>query len=122
MTSTLLEQTRGTCHAMHLHVFGLHTPPRSSALHEEMERLERAIVADYKIGAKGHKDKMQQNHRVKRMVDMMQHDANKLVCCNSRTLTQHPCVTQLRIYEDKDGARKEDINALRGDNVFTYAC
>lgn len=102
----------------------LHAPHHhGSALHEEIERLERAIVADYKIGAKGHKDKMQQNHRVRRMVDMMQNDANKLVRGLLRAIHLKHVVShrhQLRIYEDKDGARKEDIAALRGDNIFTY--
>eukprot|EP00887_Chlorella_sp_A99_P006821 scaffold2.g6821.t1 len=64
-------------------------------LHEDLERLERLIV-------KAHKDKLVQSHRVRRMLDQAQERAARLVT----------------IYADEDGARREEIAALRGDNVF----
>jgi splicing factor 3A subunit 3 len=48
-------------------------------LHEDLERLERIIVKDYKQEAKGHKEKLQQNHRVRKRMDEMQQIARKLV-------------------------------------------
>jgi hypothetical protein len=54
-----------------------------SGLHEDLERLERIIVKDYKQEAKGHKEKLQQNHRVRKRMDEMQQIARKLVRCGS---------------------------------------
>lgn len=59
MASTLLEQTRGA--------------------HEEVERLERAIVSDFKTEAVTHKERLLQNHRVNRMLDEMVNKSKKLV-------------------------------------------
>jgi splicing factor 3A subunit 3 len=53
----------------------------SAGLHEDLERLERIIVKDYKQEAKGHKEKLQQNHRVRKRMDEMQQIARKLVRC-----------------------------------------
>ena len=55
-------------------------------LHEEVERLERIIVKDYKQDVKTHKDKLMQSHRVRKRIDKIQEDACKLVialvaCC-----------------------------------------
>lgn len=50
-----------------------------AALHEDLERLERLIVKDYKQDVKGYKDKLMQNHRVRKRLDAMQDCANKLV-------------------------------------------
>lgn len=71
-------------------------------LHEDLERLERLIVGQYKEEVKAHKDKLVQSHRVRRMLDQAQERAARLVT----------------IYADEDGARREEIAALRGDNVF----
>ncbi|KAG1663564.1 hypothetical protein FOA52_013184 [Chlamydomonas sp. UWO 241] len=76
MADTLLEQTR--------------------ALHEDLERMERIIVKDFKQEVKTYVDKLQQNHRVRKRLGSMQEAASKL----------------LRIYEDDDGSRKEDIAGL----------
>jgi splicing factor 3A subunit 3 len=50
-----------------------------AGLHEDLERLERVIVKDYKQDAKSHKEKLMQNHRVRKRIDDMQTIANKLV-------------------------------------------
>jgi splicing factor 3A subunit 3 len=59
MASTLLEQTREG--------------------HEECERLERAIVTDFKSEAVTHKERLLQNHRVNRMLDEMVTKTKRLV-------------------------------------------
>jgi splicing factor 3A subunit 3 len=59
MASTLLEETR--------------------QYHEDMERLERLIVKNFKGEAKSHKDKLMQGHRVRQMLESLQERATKLV-------------------------------------------
>lgn len=54
----------------------LHLAP---ALHEDVERLERLIVLDFKGETKTHKERLAQNHRVRRRLDAMQGGAKKLV-------------------------------------------
>ena len=44
-----------------------------------MERLERRIVAEYRQDAKGHKERLQQNLRVRAMLDQLQDKARGLV-------------------------------------------
>jgi hypothetical protein len=44
-----------------------------------MERLERVIVKDYQTEARSHRDKLLQNHRVRKRIDEMQGIASKLV-------------------------------------------
>ena len=44
-----------------------------------MERLERVIVLDFKGETKTHKERLAQNHRVRRRLDAMQGGAKKLV-------------------------------------------
>ncbi len=68
-------------HAYHA-ITTMQYPLENPALHEDIERLERAITTDFKQGAVGHKSKLQQSHRVRKMVDTMQDDARKLVCIN----------------------------------------
>mmetsp|Transcript_16887 Transcript_16887/g.30636 ORF Transcript_16887/g.30636 Transcript_16887/m.30636 type:complete len:624 (-) Transcript_16887:290-2161(-) len=80
MSDTLLEQTR--------------------ALHEDLERLERVIVKDLKQEAKTHRDKLLQDHRVKRRLDTILDTSSKLI----------------KIYEDEDKSRKEEINDLGGED------
>jgi splicing factor 3A subunit 3 len=82
MASTLLEETR--------------------QLHEDIERLERLIVKEFKLDASTHKEKLLQTYRARQMLELMQQRAKAL----------------LSIYEDADGARKEEIATLRGDNPF----
>lgn len=50
-----------------------------AALHEDLERLERVIVLDFKQDTRTHKDKLMQNHRVRKRLDSMQEAARKLV-------------------------------------------
>ena len=52
----------------------------NAAGHEEAEQLERAIVKDFRNDLKGHKERLQQSHRVRNMLEIMQERANKLVC------------------------------------------
>ncbi|MEW5300908.1 MAG: hypothetical protein WDW36_003801 [Sanguina aurantia] len=78
MADTLIEQTR--------------------ALHEDVERLERLIVKDFKQDTKTHREKLQQSQRVRKRMDQMQESAKKLLC----------------VYEDEDKQRREEIEALGG--------
>ena len=83
MASTLLEETRQQ--------------------HEDMERLERLIVTEFKRETKTHKEKLLQGYRVRQMLDTLQQRAKSLTS----------------VYGDADGARKQEIASLRGDNVFS---
>lgn len=47
--------------------------------HEECERLERLIVRDFRSDAKGHAERLAQGHRVRKMLDQVQAQAEKLV-------------------------------------------
>ena len=64
MASTLLEETR--------------------QYHEDIERLERLIVKDFKNEARTHKDKLVQGHRVRQMLESLQGRASKLVSTRDR--------------------------------------
>jgi len=70
--------------------------------HEEIEKLERLIVKDFQQEIKTHKQRLYQSHRVKRCLDVIQDRSNKL----------------RRMYEDKDNARRDEIAAIGGQNVF----
>lgn len=52
-----------------------------AALHEDIERLERVIVKDFKQDVKTHKEKLMQSHRVRQRLDQIQDSAKKLVSC-----------------------------------------
>ncbi|KDP22149.1 hypothetical protein JCGZ_25980 [Jatropha curcas] len=76
--------------------------------HEKVERLERLIVKDLQNEPATNKDRLSQSHRVRNMIENIISTTNKLV----------------EIYEDKDGARKDEIAALGGQtatgtNVFS---
>ncbi|KAK4759057.1 hypothetical protein SAY87_020358 [Trapa incisa] len=78
------------------------------AAHEEVERLERLIVKDFQNEPASNKDRLFQSHRVRLMIDTISATTEKLI----------------EIYEDKDGARKDEIAALGGQtatgtNVFS---
>lgn len=60
-------------------LFSIYPLSLCAGLHEDLERLERVIVKDYKQDAKSHKEKLMQNHRVRKRIDDMQTIANKLV-------------------------------------------
>lgn len=81
MSGTLLEQTR--------------------ADHEEVERLERLVVKEFQREAKSHKEQLQQNHRVRIMIDSIITDTRRLI----------------DVYEDKDNARRDEIAALGGESA-----
>ncbi|GAB2265087.1 hypothetical protein Dimus_000154 [Dionaea muscipula] len=88
MSSTLLEVTR--------------------ASHEEVERLERLVVKELLTEPPSNKERLQQSHRVRLMIEQIITSTNNLV----------------DIYEDKDSARKDEIAALGGQtatgiNVFS---
>ncbi|PHT87481.1 hypothetical protein T459_09587 [Capsicum annuum] len=78
------------------------------ASHEEVERFERLIVKDLQTEPPTNKDRLYQSHRVRNMIEQIIDTTLKLV----------------DIYEDKDGARKDEIAALGGQtatgtNVFS---
>lgn len=78
------------------------------ASHEEVERFERLIVKDLQTEPATNKDRLHQSHRVRNMIEQIIDTTHKLV----------------EIYEDKDGARKDEIAALGGQtatgtNVFS---
>ena len=54
-------------------------PPACAGLHEDNERLVAAIVRDYQKDAKSHKEKLAQNHRVKKALDTLQLQSERLV-------------------------------------------
>lgn len=68
-------------------------PPAHAGLHEDNERLVAAIVRDYQKDAKSHKEKLAQNHRVKKALDTLQLQSERLVrpfddrwlCCSRNT-------------------------------------
>eukprot|EP00243_Klebsormidium_subtile_P004114 TRINITY_DN17896_c0_g1_i1.p2 TRINITY_DN17896_c0_g1~~TRINITY_DN17896_c0_g1_i1.p2 ORF type:complete len:517 (+),score=201.30 TRINITY_DN17896_c0_g1_i1:191-1741(+) len=82
---------------------------QTRAHHEEIEKLERLIARDWLTNeSQSHKDKLYQGHRVKGFLEAIASTSAKLV----------------EIYEDVDGARKEEIAALGGlqaenQNVFS---
>lgn len=118
--ATLLEETRGECGALaqrELFAAAVRRPPPSSrsspslplstaAAHEDIERLERAIVRDYFSPARGHGERLAQAHRVRGMLDKLQAAAGRLRA----------------IYADDNGARAAEVAALRGegDGVGTF--
>ena len=59
MVNTLLEETR--------------------QCHEDMERLERLVVKDFKNEPKTYKEKLYQGHRVKKTLERLQERAKRLV-------------------------------------------
>jgi hypothetical protein len=110
MASTFLEQTRGACRhtlllllllppAQHCClVLSMSTGMPTAALHEDLERLERVIVKDYRaLEARTHREKLSQSHRVRRRMDEMQAVARKLVCPMRRIYRLH---TAKRRYQE----------------------
>ncbi|GJM93552.1 hypothetical protein PR202_ga10116 [Eleusine coracana subsp. coracana] len=64
------------------------------AAHEDLERLERLAVRELQREPANARDRLFQSHRVRHMVDLVISTSDKLV----------------EIYEDKDGARKDEIS------------
>ncbi len=59
----------------------------AAALHEDCERLERLVVRDFKQDVKGHREKLAQGHRVKKMLDQLQRQSQRLVGASYHRLT-----------------------------------
>ncbi|CAL4900155.1 unnamed protein product [Urochloa decumbens] len=64
------------------------------AAHEDLERLERLAVRELQRDPANARDRLFQSHRVRHMLDLVVSTSDKLV----------------EIYEDKDSARKDEIN------------
>uniref|UniRef100_A0A453FCU8 Uncharacterized protein n=1 Tax=Aegilops tauschii subsp. strangulata TaxID=200361 RepID=A0A453FCU8_AEGTS len=64
------------------------------AAHEDLERLERLAVRELQRDPANARDRLFQSHRVRHMLDLVVSTSDKLV----------------EIYEDKDGARKDEIS------------
>ncbi|KAL3630687.1 hypothetical protein CASFOL_023671 [Castilleja foliolosa] len=71
------------------------------ANHEEVERLERLIVKDLQTDPQTNKDRLHQSHRVRNMIEQITLTTQKLI----------------EVYEDEDGARKDEIAALGGQSA-----
>ena len=74
--------------------------------HEECERLERLIVRDFRSDAKGHAERLAQGHRVRKMLDQVQAQAEKLVRSTRLQwcLLSSPLPAQLALYLAGSGA------------------
>ncbi|KAF9896837.1 hypothetical protein BX616_006666, partial [Lobosporangium transversale] len=71
-------------------------------LHEEIDRLEQAIVDQFMLNPKTHKERLLQEHTVDGYLDR--------ISARSRDL-------QI-IYKDEDGNRKKEMDAISGANEF----
>ncbi|KAK0180635.1 hypothetical protein PV327_002998 [Microctonus hyperodae] len=71
--------------------------------HEERERLMDAMVKEVLHKKPGHRENINSEHRSKMLLDQYMDSTRKL----------------LELYEDKDGQRKEEIQALSGPNEFS---
>ncbi|CAH2073902.1 unnamed protein product [Thlaspi arvense] len=69
--------------------------------HEEIERLERLIVQDLQTEPPSSRDRLVQGHRVRHIIESIRRNTEKLV----------------ETYEDKDGAREDEIAALGGQTA-----
>jgi splicing factor 3A subunit 3 len=72
------------------------------SFHEEIERLEQAIVDEYLSDPKTHKDRLLIDHRVNEYLERMLQRAQTLQ----------------KIYADKDGSRAAEIAAISGPDEF----
>jgi splicing factor 3A subunit 3 len=111
MASTLLEQAR--------------------QCHEDIERAERLVAKDLKRSMTRYKDRLQQDHRVHRFVEDIQEKSRKLVrfwwkSVHTRLPGQHStliCIShthlQIKLYEDDEGVRRQEIEKLGGNNQFS---
>lgn len=70
---------------------------------EEVERLENVIVKDLDTAPSGHKERLQQQHRVK--------SALSRIVANAKSVTE--------CFDDADGARADELASMSGANVFT---
>ncbi|XP_001606271.1 splicing factor 3A subunit 3 [Nasonia vitripennis] len=71
--------------------------------HEERERLMDAMVKEQLHKKPGHRETINSEHRLKMLLDQYMESTAHL----------------LELYEDKDGQRKEEVQALSGPNEFS---
>lgn len=71
--------------------------------HEERERLLDSMVKEMLLKKSSHRDNINSDHRLKMLIDQYMDSTTHLK----------------DLYEDKDGFRKDEINALCGANHFT---
>lgn len=75
---------------------------QTRSAHEDMENLERLCVKDFQQETKTHRERLAQSHRVRNNIMTISDRATKL----------------RKIYEDKDGLRRDDIASMGGPDVF----
>ncbi|KAG0003836.1 hypothetical protein BGZ80_005727, partial [Entomortierella chlamydospora] len=71
-------------------------------LHEEIDRLEQAIVDQFMLNPKTHKERLLQEHTVDGYLDR--------ISARSKDLQV--------LYKDEDGSRKKEMDAISGTNEF----
>ena len=67
------------CNVFPLNLFHSSQNFKLAAAHEDIERLERSIVADFHGNPRGHRDKLAQAHRVRRALDAIKERARFLL-------------------------------------------
>ena len=78
--------------------------PAAAALHEDIERLERVIVKDFKQDVRTHKEKLMQSHRVRLRLDQIQESAQKLVSDRCWALVANALCPAARMAPSRDRA------------------
>ncbi|KAI8146779.1 hypothetical protein BJV82DRAFT_643323 [Fennellomyces sp. T-0311] len=76
---------------------------RQRGIHEEIERLEQAIVDQFMEDPKTHRDRLRNEHVVDKFLTRIADKSNELY----------------DMYEDKDGLRQSEIEALSGSSEFS---
>ncbi|KAG0212850.1 hypothetical protein BGX28_005506 [Mortierella sp. GBA30] len=71
-------------------------------LHEEIDRMEQAIVDQFMLNPKTHKERLLQEHTVDGYLDR--------ISARSKDLQV--------LYQDEDGSRKKEMDAISGSNEF----
>ncbi|KAG0353584.1 hypothetical protein BGZ54_002187 [Gamsiella multidivaricata] len=71
-------------------------------LHEEIDRLEQAIVDQFMLNPKTHKERLLQEHTVDGYLDRISGRSNDLQV----------------LYKDEDGSREKEMDAISGANEF----
>jgi len=78
---------------------------QTRATHEEIERLQRSLIDEMKRAPKTHKDNVIQSHKVNTTLERIVEASKRLE----------------RIYEDKDGSRREEIASIGGTGPSLYS-
>jgi hypothetical protein len=83
MSNSIWEQTRGEPRGARWPALIKQRNPATdllaAAVHEDIERLERVIVKDFKQDVRTHKEKLMQSHRVRLRLGQIQESSQKLV-------------------------------------------